>query len=101
VIPSQPLIFQGYITISNPITAIRAFRGQVTMQHEEDLCRPANLWRRLMADWLLEEDQVAVEFNQVADERPVTSDEVVACELGHDQQLLWFAINVTIRSGPR
>ena len=71
------------------------------MQHEEELCGPVNLWRRLMADWLSKEDQVAVEFNQVADERPVTSDEVVACELGHDQQLLWFAINVTIRSGPR
>jgi hypothetical protein len=31
-----------------------------------------------MVDWLSKEDQVAVEFNQVADERPVTSDEGVA-----------------------
>ncbi len=57
---------------------IRAFRGQATMQHEEELCGPVNLWRRLMADWLSKEDQVVVEFNQVADERPVISDEGVA-----------------------
>ncbi len=44
------------------------------MQHEEELCGPVNLWRRLMADWLSKEDQVAVEFNQVADEQYASGD---------------------------
>ncbi len=57
------------------------------MQHEDEPRGPANLWRRLLADWLSEEDR-AVEVSEVAegaevpdkaaDERPRTSDEMAA-----------------------
>ncbi len=48
------------------------------MQHEDEFCRSASLWRRLLADWLSEEDQVTEESDKVADERPRTSDEMAA-----------------------
>jgi hypothetical protein len=57
------------------------------MQHEDEPCEPANLWRRLLADWLSEEGQVAAVAevaevaevpDKAADERPRTSDEMAA-----------------------
>ncbi len=36
------------------------------MQHEDEPRGPANLWRRLLADWLSEEGQ-AVEVAEVAE----------------------------------
>ena len=54
------------------------------MQHKGEPCRPANLWHRLLTDWLSEEDQVA-EVAEIAevldkavDERPRTRDEMTA-----------------------
>jgi hypothetical protein len=52
------------------------------MQHEDEPCRPASLWRRLLADWLSEEDQVAevaAEVSEkISDECPRTGDEMAA-----------------------
>ena len=47
------------------------------MPHEDEPIRPADLWRKLLTDWLSEKDRVAVEFRQAADERRTTSDETV------------------------
>jgi hypothetical protein len=48
------------------------------MQHEDEPCRPANLWRRLLTDWLSEEDRVVEVPDKAAEERPRTSDERAA-----------------------
>jgi hypothetical protein len=48
------------------------------MEHEDEPCRPANLWRRLLADWLSEEDRVVEDSDKAADERPRTSDDMAA-----------------------
>jgi hypothetical protein len=48
------------------------------MRHEDELCRPASLWHRLVGEWLSEEDQVAEASDKVAEERPGTGDEMAA-----------------------
>jgi len=48
------------------------------MQHEDELCRPASLWHRLLGEWLSEEDQLAEAAHKVADEHPGTGDEMAA-----------------------
>ena len=48
------------------------------MQHEDEFYRPADLWQRLMADWLSADAPVIIDFNPAVEERPTNCDEMAA-----------------------